>query len=53
MDAGTPEEKSRLLFAMHDIDGNGFLSREEFSTLLRFATTAVFCLSVSELQCLK
>ncbi|KAI7811828.1 dual oxidase 1 [Triplophysa rosa] len=32
---GTPEEKSKLLFSMHDIKGDGFLSKEEFSSLLR------------------
>ncbi|XP_055048116.2 dual oxidase 1 [Misgurnus anguillicaudatus] len=32
---GTPEEKSRLLFSMHDIKGDGLLSKEEFSSLLR------------------
>uniref|UniRef100_A0A9J8CMZ9 NAD(P)H oxidase (H2O2-forming) n=1 Tax=Cyprinus carpio carpio TaxID=630221 RepID=A0A9J8CMZ9_CYPCA len=28
---GTPEEKSKLLFSMHDIKGDGFLSKEEFT----------------------
>ncbi|KAA0724256.1 Dual oxidase 1 [Triplophysa tibetana] len=32
---GTPEEKSKLLFSMHDIKEDGFLSKEEFSSLLR------------------
>uniref|UniRef100_A0A672S7L0 NAD(P)H oxidase (H2O2-forming) n=1 Tax=Sinocyclocheilus grahami TaxID=75366 RepID=A0A672S7L0_SINGR len=32
---GTPEEKSKLLFSMHDIKEDGFLSKEEFTSLLR------------------
>ncbi|RXN26191.1 dual oxidase 1-like protein [Labeo rohita] len=32
---GTPEEKSKLLFSMHDIKEDGFLSRDEFTSLLR------------------
>ncbi|XP_062858438.1 dual oxidase 1 [Trichomycterus rosablanca] len=32
---GTPKEKSRLLFSMHDIRREGFLSKEEFTSLLR------------------
>ncbi|XP_051976031.1 dual oxidase 1-like [Xyrauchen texanus] len=32
---GTPEEKSKLLFSVHNIKGDGFLSKEEFSSLLR------------------
>lgn len=32
---GTPEEKSKLLFSMHDIKGDGFLSKDEFTSLLR------------------
>ncbi|XP_077067339.1 dual oxidase 1 [Siphateles boraxobius] len=32
---GTPEEKSKLLFSMHDIREDGFLSKEEFTSLLR------------------
>uniref|UniRef100_A0A8C1VKQ7 NAD(P)H oxidase (H2O2-forming) n=1 Tax=Cyprinus carpio TaxID=7962 RepID=A0A8C1VKQ7_CYPCA len=32
---GTPEDKSKLLFSMHDIKEDGFLSKEEFTSLLR------------------
>lgn len=32
---GTPEEKSKLLFSMHDVKEDGFLSKEEFTSLLR------------------
>ncbi|TSM52321.1 Dual oxidase 2 [Bagarius yarrelli] len=32
---GTPEEKSKLLFSMHDIKGEGFLFKEDFCSLLR------------------
>ncbi|KAJ8247813.1 hypothetical protein GJAV_G00250810 [Gymnothorax javanicus] len=32
---GTPEEKSKLMFAMHDIEGNGYLSKDGFSRLMR------------------
>uniref|UniRef100_A0A4W4EYL4 NAD(P)H oxidase (H2O2-forming) n=1 Tax=Electrophorus electricus TaxID=8005 RepID=A0A4W4EYL4_ELEEL len=32
---GTPEEKSKLLFSMHDIRENGILSKQEFCSLLR------------------
>ncbi|XP_075998434.1 dual oxidase 1 [Genypterus blacodes] len=32
---GSPEEKSKLMFSMHDIGGRGFLSKEEFATMLR------------------
>lgn len=33
--SGTSEEKSKLLFSMHDIKGEGFLSKEDFCSLLR------------------
>ncbi|KAG1939411.1 dual oxidase [Pimephales promelas] len=32
---GTPEEKSKLLFSVHDIKGDGFLSKQDFTSLLR------------------
>ncbi|ROL46637.1 Dual oxidase 1 [Anabarilius grahami] len=32
---GTPEEKSKLLFSMHDIKEDGILSKDEFTSLLR------------------
>ncbi|KAL2093373.1 hypothetical protein ACEWY4_010685 [Coilia grayii] len=48
---GTPEEKSRLLFSMHDIDDDGCLSRDEFSTLLRsFIEISSSCLSKSQAE---
>ena len=34
--AGSPEEKSKLMFSMNNIDGSGFLSKEEFARMLRF-----------------
>lgn len=33
---GSPQEKSKLMFTMYDIDGNGFLSKEEFFRMLRY-----------------
>uniref|UniRef100_A0AAY4B5T7 NAD(P)H oxidase (H2O2-forming) n=1 Tax=Denticeps clupeoides TaxID=299321 RepID=A0AAY4B5T7_9TELE len=46
---GTPEEKSRLLFSMHDIDDDGILSKDEFCTLLRsFIEISSSCLSKSQ-----
>ncbi|XP_030621162.1 dual oxidase 1 [Chanos chanos] len=48
---GTPEEKTKLLFSMHDIRGDGFLSKEEFSTLLRsFIEISSGCLSASQVD---
>ncbi|XP_041652010.1 dual oxidase 1 [Cheilinus undulatus] len=32
---GSPEEKSKLMFSMHDIGETGFLSKEEFAQMLR------------------
>ncbi|XP_019712822.1 dual oxidase 1 [Hippocampus comes] len=32
---GTSEEKSKLMFTMNDISGTGFLSKEDFSRMLR------------------
>ncbi|KAJ8272251.1 hypothetical protein COCON_G00111100 [Conger conger] len=47
----SPEEKSKLMFTMHDIDANGFLSKDEFSRLLRsFIETSNSCLSKSQAE---
>ena len=32
---GSPEEKSKVMFRMYDIDENGFLSKKEFLRMLR------------------
>ncbi|KAM7414776.1 hypothetical protein PAMA_019544 [Pampus argenteus] len=32
---GSPEEKSKLMFSMHDIGETGFLSKEDFARMLR------------------
>ncbi|XP_015678755.1 dual oxidase 2 [Protobothrops mucrosquamatus] len=43
---GSPQEKSRLMFDMYDIDGNGFLSKDEFFRMLRsFIEISNNCLS--------
>lgn len=34
--SGSPEEKSKLMFSMNDVGGNGYLSKEEFARMLRF-----------------
>ncbi|KAJ8417637.1 hypothetical protein AAFF_G00224800 [Aldrovandia affinis] len=48
---GSPEEKSRLMFNMHDISGDGFLSKEEFSRLLRsFIEISSSCLDKSQAE---
>lgn len=33
---GSPEEKSKVMFRMYDIDENGFLSKKEFLRMLRY-----------------
>lgn len=33
---GSPEDKSRLMFTMYDLDANGFLSKDEFFTMMRY-----------------
>jgi dual oxidase len=34
--SGSPEDKSRLMFTMYDLDANGLLSKEEFFTMMRY-----------------
>lgn len=45
---GSPEEKSKVMFRMYDIDENGFLSKEEFLRMLRYSSSSLLMFS----QCL-
>ncbi|XP_069758774.1 dual oxidase 2-like isoform X2 [Narcine bancroftii] len=48
---GSPEEKSRLMFNMYDVDGSGSMSKEEFLQLLRsFIEISNNCLSKDQTQ---
>lgn len=38
---GTMDDKTRIMFDMYDIDNSGFLDREEFSMMLRYACAVV------------
>uniref|UniRef100_A0A452UWQ2 NAD(P)H oxidase (H2O2-forming) n=1 Tax=Ursus maritimus TaxID=29073 RepID=A0A452UWQ2_URSMA len=47
---GSPEDKSRLMFTMYDLDANGFLSKDEFFTMMRsFIEISNNCLSKAQL----
>lgn len=48
---GSPEEKSKLMFKMYDVDGSGSMSKEEFSQLLRsFIEISNNCLSKDQIE---
>lgn len=46
--SGSPEEKSKVMFRMYDVDENGFLSKEEFLRMVRYSSFSLLMFS----QCL-